>query len=197
MKLSNRLLLRHLVLPIFAKINPGDITIKHHYTGRRIRLHSFKHKGYWWHGRRREKETMELFAKLLQVGDSVIEVGGHIGYISLFLKHLCGQGRVIVFEPGENNLPYIRANISGTGIELVESAVGNDNGRVDLYIEDLSGQNNSCVPDFEGYSRNRASAGFGARPARVKSVAITRLDEFAITRSLSPAFVKIDIEGFE
>jgi predicted methyltransferase len=66
--------------------------------------HSFKHYTYWYDGERREQTTMELFAKLINPGDVVVEVGGHIGYIAVYFSHLVGkQGRVVVFEPGPNN----------------------------------------------------------------------------------------------
>jgi hypothetical protein len=37
MKLSELRILRRLFLPLFAKINLGDISITHHYTGEKIR----------------------------------------------------------------------------------------------------------------------------------------------------------------
>src|SRR6478735_1296610 len=102
---------RRSLLPIFAKVNPGDITIKNHYTGDALHLHSFQHKGYWFYGRRREAATMKLFQRLIQPESVVAEVGGHIGYITQFFATLVGpRGRVYVFEPGPNNLPYLRAN---------------------------------------------------------------------------------------
>ena len=90
-KLYNSSRLRRLLLPLFARINPGDITIRHHFTQQPFRLHSFKHKGYWFHGAKREQSTMALFAKLINPGDVVVEVGGHIGYIAVYFSHLVGD----------------------------------------------------------------------------------------------------------
>ena len=93
-------LLRRIVLPVLRRLNIGDIHIRHHWTGDRLLLHFFRHKGYWYHGRQREAETMELIAGLVRPGDVAIEVGAHIGYISLHLGRLVGAaGRVVVFEP--------------------------------------------------------------------------------------------------
>jgi hypothetical protein len=39
--------LRKVAIGALHRFNPGDISIRHHYTSKRIRLHSFKHKGYW------------------------------------------------------------------------------------------------------------------------------------------------------
>jgi FkbM family methyltransferase len=183
---------------LFYRLNPGDISIRHQYTGDRIRLHSFRHKGYWYHGKNREKETMMLFARLLEQGDRIIEAGGHIGYISLYFRHLVGSsGHVIVFEPGENNLRYLRHNILGKGIELVEKAVGNANGKVAFLLDPLSGQNNSCVAEFGGFRFNKENTFVDPGELRKVEVPIVRLDDFVQERSFLPTLVKIDVEAFE
>ena len=75
---------RRLIIPLLRRFNIGDIRIRHHYVDRRILLHSFRHKGYWFHGRRREQETMETLQRLVKPSDCVIDVGGHIGYLTVF-----------------------------------------------------------------------------------------------------------------
>src|ERR1700676_1731799 len=92
--------LKRLFLPVFQRINPGDITIAHHWTSDRIRLHSFKHKTYWFHGRNRKRNSMEQLARFISHGDCVLDVGGHIGYTAVYLSYLVGgTGRVYTFEP--------------------------------------------------------------------------------------------------
>lgn len=189
--------LRRIILPLLSRLNPGDITIRHHHTGDPVRLHSFRHKGYWYHGRKREKETMELFRRLLSPGDTVIEVGGHIGYISLYFKWLVKQGEVYVFEPGANNLPYMRRNVVPRGIHLIEKAAGDHNGQEVFFLESLTGQNNSFVPKFEGLEANAANAFIGDSKVTEVKVEMIRLDDFVESHSLIPRFVKIDVEGFE
>jgi len=198
MSLASHPLLRRLLLPLFARLNPGDITIKHHHTGAPVRLHSFRHKGYWWHGAKREAETMEAFRRVLRPGDTVIEVGAHIGYIALFFSHLVGpRGRVITFEPGENNLPYVRANVARhPNVRLVEKAVGDRAATMKLNIENLTGQNNSLIDHFEGLAANQRAAAV-ATEVRAVDVEVITLDSFCAEESLRPALVKIDVEGFE
>lgn len=125
MKFHQFIPLRRLVLPLLSKIGPGDIAIRHHYVAHKFHLHVYKHKGYWYHGRNREKATMALFQQLIKLGGRVVEVGGHIGYISLFFSLLVGNsGMVYVFEPGTNNLPYLEKNIHDTtNIYLVRPPV--------------------------------------------------------------------------
>jgi len=190
--------LRRLVLPIFARINPGDVTIRHHFTGDRFRLHSFKHRGYWFHGRRREAETIARFQRLLAPGQTVLEVGGHIGYFSVLFSSLVGPGgSVVVFEPGDNNLGYLRANVGGRpNVRIVEKGAGAAHETRSFWVEDLTGQNNSLVRDFRGFEVNRANAGVRASTREVR-IEVVPIDEVVAELGLEPRFVKIDVEGAE
>jgi FkbM family methyltransferase len=193
-------MLRKLAIQLLKIFNPGDITIRHHYTGDKLKLHSFKHKGYWFHGRSRERLTMELFRELVEPGNFVMEVGGHIGYISLHLASLVGRsGRVLVFEPGENNLSYLRRNIAGKPhVTLVEKAASNQNGVAQFRLESLTGQNNSLLTEYRVLEDNMRSAGVSNVETSVVSVDCVRIDDFIAQNGLSaPTLIKIDIEGAE
>ena len=100
---------------------------------------------------------MLLFKKLINKGDTVIEVGGHIGFISLYFSKLVGkEGIVYVFEPGINNLPYLKNNVKEKhNIVLIEKGVGSSNARMPFYIENLSGQNNSFIKDYDMFIQNK------------------------------------------
>ncbi len=190
--------LRRVLLPLFSVINPGDITIRHHYTRTPFRLHSFRHKGYWFYGKRRENETMRFFAEAVAAGDSVVEVGGHIGYVSVYLASLVGPGGTVwVLEPGENNLPYLERNTrTFPNVTVLAKGAADIDGELTLYTEDLTGQNNSFVKDYEVLAGNARSA--NAKPTITeRSVPVVSLDTLVREQGLKPAFVKIDVEGFE
>lgn len=181
------------------RFNPGDISIRHHYTGDRIKLHSFMHKGYWFYGKRREQETMELFAQLIRPGDSVVEVGGHIGYITLHFSRLVGQnGKVRVFEPGPNNLPYIRANIAGkANVNLISRAVADFCGPAQFFVENYTGQNNSLLSDYKRFDENLLNAGLEVSKSVIEVECVTLDAALENEPDRAPSFIKIDVEGAE
>jgi len=199
MNLHKSKILRRIVLPVLARLNPGDVTIRHHYTGDRIRLHSYRHKGYWYHGRRREADTMRLFRQFIAQGATVLDVGGHIGYVAAYLARLVGPaGRVFVFEPGANNLPYLRRNTAGkANVTIVEKGAGSRNQRRTFYLEGLTGQNNSFVDEFEVLKTNQARAWAADAQVEQTVVEVVTLDDFCRQEDVRPQFIKIDVEGFE
>lgn len=196
MKLYNIPLLRRIVLPLLKAID-FDMQYTHPWlTGEKIKLSLFKHKGYWYHGKRREERSMILFKKIIQPDDSIIEIGGHIGFISLWFNSLIkDHGEIFVFEPGSNNLPYIKSNIKqAPKITLIEKAVGSKVGVVNFYEDNLTGQNNSIIEDFDGYKKN-SELSFVESKIEKRSIPLTTVDYELGSKKID--FVKIDIEGGE
>lgn len=106
-KLHKKPLFRRIALPLLKLFN-RDILIDHPWAGSKLKLALFEHKGYWFYGKNRERDEMIAFGCFLQPGALVLEVGGHIGFTTLYFSELVtSSGRVIVFEPGPNNLKYI------------------------------------------------------------------------------------------
>lgn len=194
--------LRRFALPALKAV-AFDFTLKHPWVKNcRVKLNSFKHKGYWYHGKRRELDTMLLFKQIIQPRETVVEIGGHIGFISLFFADLVGSdGRVVVFEPGANNLPYIRKNIS-SGLNSVQSkvlslrevAVGETCGTIKFYEDSLTGQNNSAVENFAGLEQNQKNA-YVKTDVTMREVEVISIDDSFKDSAVD--FVKIDIEGYE
>ena len=181
-----------------------DFKLKHHYTGFRFFLNSYYHKGYWFYGSKREYNTIQNFYKIIQNGDYVIEVGGHIGYFSTLFSNIVGpEGKLDVFEPSGENLKYLKTNVSfltsklSKVVSIIEKGVGNENGFLDFYIDPITGQNNSFVKDFEGFYENRKLSAEKNAKLLTVSVPVIRLDDYLKNKTRYPNFIKIDVEGFE
>src|SRR5688500_15387600 len=172
-----------------------DISIKHHWVERPFLLNLYHHKGYWYHGRKRERDCIEFFYKLIGGDDVVFEVGGHIGYLTQIFASVAK--RVVVFEPGQNNLRYLRQNLSTfRNVEIIEKAVSDENGSATFYLDPLTGQNNSLVKDYRVFSTNRLYADRTATTTETR-VELVRLDDFVTQSRVYPTFIKIDVEGAE
>jgi FkbM family methyltransferase len=192
--------IRKLTLLALQAVNPGDISIRHHYTRKRFHLHSFRHRGYWFHGRKREYASMSLCERLIGPGDFVVEVGAHIGYLSTFFAQLVGPtGRVTVFEPGLNNLPYLRRNLAefrNTRIETL--ALSDFRGEAPFFLEDLTGQNNTLIKDYHVAQRHLDDFGLHRVSTSTQMVQCVTGDAFFDSvGNPNIDFLKIDVEGAE
>lgn len=180
------------------KLTACDICIAHHWVPeRRIKLNSFKHKGYWYHGRHREYDTMKTIGRLVKSADTVIEIGAHIGYLTIWFQHLAGDaGRIVAFEPSYENRKYLEHNIDNLRIEIEDFAVSDYIGNADFFVEDLTGQNNSLIENYDVLSENCNHSGIAPTITR-RRVQVTTLDAWCEAAIASPDFIKIDVEGAE
>jgi FkbM family methyltransferase len=193
--LAKNLFLRKVVIKALS-LFPIDVVIRNPWTSHKLRLNSFRHKGYWFYRSEREKLTMQLFSDYIKPGDTVVEVGGHIGFITQYFSQLVGPaGKVYVFEPGSNNIRYIRANTASlSNVTVVEKAVSNASGELAFYEDDITGQNNSLLPDYKNLDGVARSHGLKANRI-ARTVQVVTLDD--VLNGEKVDFVKIDIEGYE
>ena len=186
-------LARRVLLPAFRRVNVGDVNIKHHWTGDSFRVHSFRHKGYWWHGRKREAESMQMFARLVRPAATVFDIGSHIGYIATYFSSLVGPtGHVFCFEPSPLNLPYLEENVRRASLKnltIIRAAAGEHPGKVPFFVETLTGQNSTTIRDFPLL---KANSTFNGLPADYAECEVEMVTADSIGR---PEFVKIDVEG--
>lgn len=180
------------------KATARDVSLQNPWTGDRLALNSFKHKGYWFFGKDRERLTMERFRQQIPAGATVLEVGGHIGFIAQYFAKLVGpEGKVIVFEPGSNNLPYIERNTAKLPqVRIERQAVSDRIGEATFYEDDITGQNNSLLDDYHGAAGVAQSHAMGGMK-KARTVRLTTLDAYIDAHGLKVDFIKIDIEGNE
>lgn len=191
--------LRRVALSGLYLLRGIDLPVRHPWAGGAVaRVNAFRHKGFWFHRRTREAATMQAFTQLLPAGGTAFDVGAHIGWVSMQFAHLVGpNGRVLAFEPGANNLPYLRRNLSRfANATIIEAAVGAEPGEAQLFEESLTGQNNALGAPYHRLAANAALNPAASRPTP-RRVAVTTLDAVVAETGLAPGLVKIDVEGHE
>ena len=148
-----------------------------------------------YYGHRGRSAAMDrLYSRFVQRGDLVFDVGAHVGDRIASFRRL--GARVVAVEPQPalvKVLKLIYGRASDVTIEAV--AVGRNPGTAELMI-------NPDNPTVSTASRGFISAARGApgweaqRWTKTANVPMTTLDAL-IARHGVPAFVKIDVEGFE
>ncbi|MEW5729284.1 MAG: FkbM family methyltransferase [Pseudomonadota bacterium] len=144
-----------------------------------------------------ETELSQIFLRVLDEGDTVIDVGANVGYFTVLAAALVGpSGRVIAFEPDAGNLSRLHTNIAlnrFSHVSVVERPASDSIQEVDFYLNaDDSG--GSALWDPGLFPENFASRD---NPS-VRRLTTTTLDhEVGELGMGSPKLVKIDTEGAE
>ena len=135
-----------------------------------------------------------LYAQFVRAGDLAFDIGSHVGdRIGAFRR--CGA-RVIALEPQPDCARVIRALYQGDNhVTLVESACGPKSGRLELHINSANPTVTTASSDFVK-AADGAGGWEGQRWDRSIDVPVTTLDALIAAHG-RPAFVKIDVEGFE
>lgn len=124
---------------------------------------------------------MAFLLHLLRPGDLFIDAGANIGSYSVLASAVCGSD-VIAIEPDPETMSHLRRNIDANGVdgrvELVEAALGANEGtiRFTVGLDTVNHVASKSDPD-------------------AREVALRRLDR--IVGSRKPAFIKMDVEGYE
>ncbi len=133
-----------------------------------------------------EPDILHLFQKYIRPGNTIVEIGAHIGDFTLSASQAVGpKGKVFAFEPSSHNLSFLRKSLSENRIQnvtLIPKAVSNKSGQINLY---LSKDNQG---DHRTYNFSTQSA-----TETVKTVSLN--DYFTSLPTIH--FLKIDIQGSE
>ena len=82
-----------------------------------------------------EPYETRLIQDRLKSGDTMVDVGANIGYYSLLASRICGpEGRVVAFEPQNQNYALLQRNIERNHCENVQAH------RVGLWLEPKAAQ---------------------------------------------------------
>jgi FkbM family methyltransferase len=138
-----------------------------------------------------EPDVIRTLRKYLRQGDTCIDVGGHVGYLTIIMSHLVGQeGRVVTFEPVRETFETLEENVRLNGLKntvLECAAVGESEERISLLCQ--VGQRLSWTASTSAYSVPGETSEI--------SVPASSLDSYMQRTGLRPDLIKIDVEGAE
>ncbi len=134
-----------------------------------------------------EKPLLTAIRRLVNPGDTVLDVGANIGLLSCEFARLAGRsGRVAAFEPDPATFDCLKFNTRAfRTVQPVHAAVSDSNGECKLFLHPTSGMSNSLVHEWEN--------------SEAIDVSSTTLDKWLAENPefQKPHIVKIDVEGAE
>lgn len=152
-----------------------------------------------------EPELTNYFSKILKSGDIFIDIGANVGYFTILASNIVGiNGSVVSFEPEKDNFHTLKKNIGineRSNIKAIESAVGNTNGKITLYINPLNDGGGSLI-EPEKYHDDNESWLKKDIEARFPDVDLTESIQVMTIDSLGDSvrktrLIKMDVEGAE
>lgn len=138
-----------------------------------------------------ERRELALVRAQLRPGDTVLDVGAHVGYYALHAAYAVGPtGQVHAFEPVPANAARLRANVElneFANVVVNEVAVSAASSREWLGIVDIRGES--------GWSSLLVAGRENSRDVEVETVT---LDGYARdAEMIDAALIKIDVQGKE
>lgn len=154
-------------------------SVNHHMFWKRLE------KGEW------EVNCINYLYKIIQEGQTIIDVGAWIGPCTLFFSELVkANGKVIAFDPDPVAFKILKENIKINNLSNVcaeKLLISNNNENVKLLSKSKFGGSGSSIILKPEFKENKIEI-------IVNSIT---LDEYCKTHNIVPDGIKIDVEGAE
>lgn len=133
-------------------------------------------------------EEIEKVKEYIKPGDTVIDVGGNLGFFVLILNELVGGGgNIYTFEPSKRLKAKLNSTIKNNNLKnvtVVNLGLGESEENTSIHYNPKQTGLTSIVKDFNGDSLS-------------EEIQITTLDKFSENIPNKISFIKIDTEGYE
>jgi FkbM family methyltransferase len=162
----------------YTKIKVGNFLYKYCFPLYNISYSSFKTKN--------DKTEIALLKKIIQPGDTVLDIGANIGFYAKILSGLTSnKGQVFCFEPDSQNFKYLVKNTKGLkNINLFNKAVSDKTDVIKVYKSKL------LNVDHRTYPVNNYDS--------IEEISSISIDELVDAKVISHVnVIKIDIQGYE
>jgi FkbM family methyltransferase len=136
---------------------------------------------------RYEAKEAQCVLKLVRDGDTVIELGAGIGFMSTLVATKRAITAVHAFEANPSLIPYIRAVHAANGVtnaHVVHAVLGVDPGVADFYVRDNLLSSSMAPLD-------------GDTAQNTQKVEVAVLNAADVFRQIAPTILIADIEGAE
>ena len=136
-----------------------------------------------------EPETFAFFRENVKSGDTVLDIGGHIGLFAVVTARLVGsEGTVYSFEP----TPFTRSVLT----EVVELNGLSD--IIEVRSEAVSSKSGETVFFDTGDTISNANSLVKTERSKTEiPIKLISVDEFVKEKGIAPNCLKIDVEGVE
>jgi len=135
----------------------------------------------------------EFYGRVLQPGALVFDIGANVGVLSAVFASL--GAKVVALEPNADCVRHIQLSYGDKQIEVIQAAVGANNGLAVLNVSDERDVRSSVSDDWITTmgSQDESYRGIWSRKKVVPLVTLdTLIAHFGMAQ-----FIKIDVEGFE
>jgi len=135
-----------------------------------------------------EKSQMDMISKLVQDGQTIMDVGGNIGWFSLTLTKMRKNLNIYSFEPVPKTFDYLYRNV-----EL------NHSGHIKCF--NLGFSNSEDIIPFFYYNQVSGNASMvnvsDRKDVEIQECKVMKMDDFVNMHGLNIDFIKCDVEGAE
>jgi FkbM family methyltransferase len=147
-----------------------------------------RHRYLW--DEAREPELRAFIRARVKQGETVLDVGSHVGLYALYFARWTKTGEVHAFEPNPITRGALTEHVRMNGLA----------GRVmvrDMAVSDAIGEQDFFALPFEGMSRlGSENPQIAGKTTRLR-VPTTSLDDYCERTGVAPNWLRMDIEGFE